>query len=829
MKIGLDCHNLSTIPSKMLRTGIQQVVYNLLLAQYETRSALNAENIEIVPLPFLPKSYSRIPHRKIDINYINNSSIVLRQTSEELNIRPGDLWTNLVKDDYTLFSDDDFYSVAQNCDWIIITGLCDFRHVAYKLKLLNPKIKFAALIYDLIPILRPEVTVPGMEAWFDEKYLESIRLYADFIFTDSFHTASDCLNYAKKYIKTHTPIVSLTLPAETPCITENHLEYAHALLEKFKLKQRHYLICLGTIEPRKNVLAAIRGFSRLLKLFPQQYSDLKLVIIGKKGWNQEDSVLLNEIKSQEGQYIFPGYSSREEMECLVALSGGLIMSSRYEGFGLPLTLAEQFGLKTITCNNSSLPEASQLNAAFVPVDNPDEMALAIRNILQSNLHLPVSIRKPDHSWNIYLRNMVTNLQERENSAPHPPPEKISFLGKRKICIEVHNLSISYQELRKTGIQEVTFSIIRAAQNIRKKLSAEFELILLPVISFDRGSSFYNPTFSLPPKVLREVEKELGSSSFDIWGFDLKNINYEFSNYTFQNLVRGCSDFLITSQLETLQIYSSLKEVSPHANITSILYDLIPLLMPERVDKNLEQWFSHTYLKSILQCNTAVNCISRHSSLDMLGFTAKNNQALEVKSRLLPVCTPYEKQDKNIVEQLLKKQKLTAGKYFLIIGNTDPRKNVANAIKGYARFCSLNPELSQSYTFVMIGPHSWKTKDITEAFKEANKTSRTLNLGYVSDTILNSLVAISGGVIFPSRYEGFGIPISLAATHNVPIITCNNSSLPEASLAHAMYVHPDSIDEIALAFHAFAKKDCRPANYEKKDSWEEYLEDVIRML
>jgi len=80
VKIGLDLHNLSTRTDSVVRTGIQQVVFNLLEAQYHLRSKIKQRRIEFVPLPMLPKPHNSWSRFKdlMDLN-VNNSLQVLKQ------------------------------------------------------------------------------------------------------------------------------------------------------------------------------------------------------------------------------------------------------------------------------------------------------------------------------------------------------------------------------------------------------------------------------------------------------------------------------------------------------------------------------------------------------------------------------------------------------------------------------------------------------------------------------------------------------------------------------------------------------------------------------
>ena len=99
-------------------------------------------------------------------------------------------------------------------------------------------------------------------------------------------------------------------------------------------------------------------------------------MIGITGWSNENEKLYKEIQKAKNNFVFTGYLSRKDIEQFILHANALIMPSRYEGFGMPLSLARELGTKVITCQNSSLPEAAGFDATYVPVDSPDSMAIA---------------------------------------------------------------------------------------------------------------------------------------------------------------------------------------------------------------------------------------------------------------------------------------------------------------------------------------------------------------------------------------------------------------------------------------------------------------------
>lgn len=153
-----------------------------------------------------------------------------------------------------------------------------------------------------------------------------------------------------------------------------------AVKEKFKIKGSYYLY-LGTLEPRKNILAIIEAYSRLKELSGEEIPSL--VIAGKKGWEYESIFELVQKYHLSENVIFTGYVSEEE-KCEL-LKGALcfLFPSLYEGFGLPPLEAMACGTPVIVSDRASLPEVVGDAGFLVDAENYDELALRMREVFQN--------------------------------------------------------------------------------------------------------------------------------------------------------------------------------------------------------------------------------------------------------------------------------------------------------------------------------------------------------------------------------------------------------------------------------------------------------------
>jgi glycosyltransferase involved in cell wall biosynthesis len=131
-----------------------------------------------------------------------------------------------------------------------------------------------------------------------------------------------------------------------------------------------YLLYLGTLQPRKNLVRLVEAFARLQPLTP----DLRLVLAGKKGWLYDDLFARVEALGVEDRVVFTGYVADADKALLLSGALALVYPSLYEGFGLPVLEAMACGTPVLTSNVSSLPEVA--GAAALLVDPLDVDAIA---------------------------------------------------------------------------------------------------------------------------------------------------------------------------------------------------------------------------------------------------------------------------------------------------------------------------------------------------------------------------------------------------------------------------------------------------------------------
>ena len=167
-----------------------------------------------------------------------------------------------------------------------------------------------------------------------------------------------------------------------------------------------YLLYLGTLEPRKNLITLVEAYAQLLSASPDAPP---LILAGAKGWYYESLFERVRALGIERHVTFAGYVSREEQALWYAGAALFLYPSLYEGFGLPVAEALACGVPTITTNVSSLPEAAGPVATQVAPTDAHMLASAMRTALaDSTLRQRIEVEGPRWAAQFSLAQLGQN-------------------------------------------------------------------------------------------------------------------------------------------------------------------------------------------------------------------------------------------------------------------------------------------------------------------------------------------------------------------------------------------------------------------------------------
>lgn len=227
-------------------------------------------------------------------------------------------------------------------------------------------------IHDLTTLLFPEHH-SRPNRWYQRIALPVMIKRAKTIITDAESTRRDCINrYSLPADKIHTVPIGVDHQRFFP---------RDRLLAQSKVKQHlgistPYVLSVGTLEPRKNLLRLVEAYSQLDSQAPP------LVIAGAKGWGDHPIAALIEQRNLQNRIHIPGFVPDELLPDLYAGAEMFIYPSIYEGFGLPPLEAMACGAPVITSNCSSLPEVTGDAALLIDPQDVNAITAAMDRLLK---------------------------------------------------------------------------------------------------------------------------------------------------------------------------------------------------------------------------------------------------------------------------------------------------------------------------------------------------------------------------------------------------------------------------------------------------------------
>jgi len=163
-------------------------------------------------------------------------------------------------------------------------------------------------------------------------------------------------------------------------------------------------------------------------------------------------------------------------------------------------------------------------------------------------------------------------------------------------------------------------------------------------------------------------------------------------------------------------------------------------------------------------------------------------------------------------------------YFLFVGTIEPRKNLTNLLSAYAR---LPEALKMQTQLVVAGGKGWGGVNLQGMVTHLNLDKYVRLLGYVDEPTLAALYANARFLAMPSLYEGFGFPLVEAMAYGTPVLTANNSSMPEVAGDAGLLVDAHDVgsisngleqlisnDEILRGFSSKSKKNASRFNWDE---------------
>lgn len=271
----------------------------------------------------------------------------------------------------------------------------------------------------------------------------------------------------------------------------------------------------------------------------------------------------------------------------------------------------------------------------------------------------------------------------------------------------------------------------------------------------------------------------------------------------------------------------LTPISKRSKSIVTIYDLTPLLFPEFHVEHIKKVIFKGLLNSVCKVDKII-AISESTKKDVMRLFHIPEDKIEViYGAADEIYHPIE--DPEILKQVRAKYKIPH-KFILFVGIIEPRKNIARLIQAFSIL-----KKKFEHKLVIVGRKGWLYDEIFAQVRRSHLGEEVIFTGYVPREDLPALYSATELFIYPSLYEGFGLPPLEAMACGTPVITSNVSSLPEVMGEAGILIDPNNVDELSRAIDSvlsdenlreeLREKGLRQA---KKFSWERCAQETIKV-
>ncbi len=224
-----------------------------------------------------------------------------------------------------------------------------------------------------------------------------------------------------------------------------------------------------------------------------------------------------------------------------------------------------------------------------------------------------------------------------------------------------------------------------------------------------------------------------------------------------------------------------------------IHDIIHLLYPEFLPNRLAFLYAERMIRRSLQRGDRIISVSRNTRSDLMSYFQVDGEKIEVVYNGIEDEFRTELPNDEL-ERWMRNLGLERP-YLLFVGNPKPHKNLDNVIKAYARALQLH---DFPHRLVCVGDRGGIEFKIRQRASQLGIEDRILLLGHVAQEALPAIYQGAAAFLYPTLYEGFGLPVVEAMASRVPVITSNTSALKEIAAGYADLVNPLDVDGMAQA-------------------------------
>lgn len=260
---------------------------------------------------------------------------------------------------------------------------------------------------------------------------------------------------------------------------------------------------------------------------------------------------------------------------------------------------------------------------------------------------------------------------------------------------------------------------------------------------------------------------------------------------------------------------------------TMIHDLTPLLFPQ-YHRWHSQLLQRIFLPGILRRTDLILSNSENTSQDIAKVFPKLSK--KIKTLLLGKDDFYTRTTtRNELDRLG-----ISDTFFHYVGTIEPRKDLVTLLEAFALFRKENPT-AKKVQLIITGGKGWKSEGFFQAYDSSPYKEDILITGYLPKSTIRELHSHSNGMIYPSKYEGFGLPILEALSCGSRVICARNSSLPEVGGEMVNYFQTGDVEDLVKSMvefndHPLTEDGVRMrAKWSEKFSWETFGKELFGHL
>lgn len=241
--------------------------------------------------------------------------------------------------------------------------------------------------------------------------------------------------------------------------------------------------------------------------------------------------------------------------------------------------------------------------------------------------------------------------------------------------------------------------------------------------------------------------------------------------------------------QTIPVIGS-SEIATVLTVHDFVYRRFPGTMRKSV-----LWITRTFGGKSIKKATAIVPVSDFTKNELFHFYPKvNKDKVEVVSCAVnqPTCSASNGKDGSAQDRKVQ---------LLFVGSLEPRKNLQTLVRALEILKSRGMDVP----LVMTGPRGWKNQTIKDMLSTSSVAANIEHKGFVSDEELRNLYKESAAVIFPSVYEGFGLPALEALAYGAPVLTSKGTVMESVLGDCGLFFDPKSVEDMANVIEGFWKE------------------------